>query len=130
MSYQRVPQDPYPPPGYGSPYPPPHPSAPPPPPYEGYPPGPPPPPGYPYPPPPHPGYQGYFNEGYPPPPPPPHPPQPYQVYHCEHYQSQDQTGCFSFLQGWYVISLSALMGFALLVRMFIYARAHIGSSFI
>ncbi|GFY83203.1 hypothetical protein Acr_02g0014430 [Actinidia rufa] len=81
MSYQKVPQEPYPPPGYGSTYPPPgYPSAPPapgpppPPQYEGYAP-PPPPPAYPYPAPPQPGYQGYFSQGYPapPPPPPPHP---------------------------------------------------------
>ncbi|XP_038700892.1 cysteine-rich and transmembrane domain-containing protein WIH1-like [Tripterygium wilfordii] len=100
MSYQRVPQERYPPPEYSSPYPPPpgYPSAPPPP-YEGYPSSPL---GYPaYPPPPRPpyeGYQGYFNGGYPPPL--PQPPQQYQHYHCEHYQYQDLgTGCFSFLQG-------------------------------
>ncbi|KAG9141935.1 hypothetical protein Leryth_009287 [Lithospermum erythrorhizon] len=84
MSYQKVPQDPYPPPGYGSVYPPPqpppppgYPSAPPVNPYEGY----PPPPQYHHhhhqPPPPY-AYQGYFNPGcgHPPPPPPPH---------CDHY---------------------------------------------
>uniref|UniRef100_A0A6N2MVJ4 Rhodopsin n=1 Tax=Salix viminalis TaxID=40686 RepID=A0A6N2MVJ4_SALVM len=60
MSYQKVPHDPYAPPGYP-------PSAPPPPPHEGYP--PPPPPGYPgYPPPGPPPH-----EGYPPPPPPGYP---------------------------------------------------------
>uniref|UniRef100_A0A6N2MYA7 Rhodopsin n=1 Tax=Salix viminalis TaxID=40686 RepID=A0A6N2MYA7_SALVM len=86
MSYQKVPHDPYAPPGYP-------PSAPPPPPHEGYP--PPPPPGYPgYPPPgppPHEGYpppgpprgyQGYFAEGYPPP---PAPPQYQQCCHYEHH---------------------------------------------
>lgn len=94
MSYQRAPQQPYPPPGY--PPPPGFPSAPPPP-YEGYPPPPPPYDGYPPPPPPppphgYPGYQGYFSEGYPPP-----PPQQYQHCHHEHYQNQDP-GCTSFLQ--------------------------------
>ncbi|GFY83207.1 proline-rich family protein [Actinidia rufa] len=105
MSYQKVPQEPYPPPGYGSTYPPPgYPSAPPapgpppPPQYEGYAP-PPPPPAYPYPAPPQPGYQGYFSQGYPAPPPPP-PPQPYQVYHCDHYHYQDQNCCSSFVRGW------------------------------
>ncbi|CAA2982833.1 Hypothetical predicted protein [Olea europaea subsp. europaea] len=96
MSYQKVPQEPYPPPGYGT-YPPPgYPSAPPQPPYEGY---PYPPPGY-YPPPQRPGdsYQGYFNQGYPPPPPPPQ----YQVPHCEHHHNDGDTGCTSFLRGWYV----------------------------
>ncbi|KAI8541264.1 hypothetical protein RHMOL_Rhmol08G0048300 [Rhododendron molle] len=107
MSYQNVPQEPYPPPGYGSttyyPSAPPAPGPPPPPPpqYDGYgAPPPPPQPGYPYPPPPYPGYQGYFSQGYPPPPPPPQPPQPYQIYHCEHYQYQQESGCFSFLRGW------------------------------
>lgn len=90
--------------GYGTQYP--APSAPPPPGYPGYE-GYPPPQGYggggygqqhhrPG------GYQGYFNDGYPPPPPPPPPPQPYphtQVYHCEHYHRQED-GCFSFLKGW------------------------------
>ncbi|XP_058093032.1 protein CYSTEINE-RICH TRANSMEMBRANE MODULE 13-like isoform X2 [Magnolia sinica] len=46
MSYDRVPNESYPPPGYAPPYPPP--------------------PGYPTPPPPPPAYQGYFQEGYPP----------------------------------------------------------------
>ncbi|KAJ4961042.1 hypothetical protein NE237_020952 [Protea cynaroides] len=99
MSYERVPQQTYPPPGYSSPYPPPQQSypqpygvypPPPPPGYPGYP--PPPPPGNQgYPPPPPPGYQGYFNEGYPPPPQqfPPH----------QQYQYNDQSGCFSVLQG-------------------------------
>ncbi|KAG5534666.1 hypothetical protein RHGRI_022705 [Rhododendron griersonianum] len=104
MSYQNVPQEPYPPPGYGSttyyPSAPPAPG-PPPPQYDGYgAPPPPPQPGYPYPPPPYPGYQGYFSQGYPPPPPPPQSPQPYQIYHCEHYQYQHESGCFSFLRGW------------------------------
>ncbi|CAK7328381.1 unnamed protein product [Dovyalis caffra] len=106
MSYQKVPHEPYPPPGYSSPYPPPgySPSAPPPPPYEGYPlPGaPPPPPGYPgYPPPGPPrGYQGYFAEGYPPPPPPPPgPPQYQQCYHYEHHSYEDD-GCSSMFRGW------------------------------
>uniref|UniRef100_A0A7N2QZL4 Uncharacterized protein n=1 Tax=Quercus lobata TaxID=97700 RepID=A0A7N2QZL4_QUELO len=106
MSYQRAPQEPYPPPGYGYPYPPPppqgYPSAPP---YDGYPPPPPanPPPGYPGYPPPQPptyeGYQGYFAQGYQHPPPPP-PPQQYQQYHCEHHHYDDQPGCLSFLRGW------------------------------
>ncbi|KAB5516210.1 hypothetical protein DKX38_026858 [Salix brachista] len=119
MSYQKVPHDPYAPPGYSSPYPPPGypPSAPPPPPHEGYPPPPgypgyppqgppphegyppPPPPGYPgYPPPGPPrGYQGYFAEGYPPP---PAPPQYQQCCHYEHHHYQDNyDGCSSFLRG-------------------------------
>ncbi|KAI3457786.1 hypothetical protein Pfo_014449 [Paulownia fortunei] len=100
MSYQKVPQQNYPPPGYGTVYPQPagYPSAPPQPPHEGYPYPPPPPSGYPYPPPPQPGggYQGYFNQGYPLPPPPPPP----QVYHCEHHHHDDGSGCTSFLRGW------------------------------
>ncbi|KAF9663510.1 hypothetical protein SADUNF_Sadunf17G0058000 [Salix dunnii] len=99
MSYQKVPHDPYAPPGYSSSYPPPGypPSAPPPPPHEGYP--PPPPPGYPgYPPPGPPrGYQGYFAEGYPPP---PAPPQYQQCCHYEHHHFQDNyDGCSSFIRG-------------------------------
>ncbi|KAK9669843.1 hypothetical protein RND81_13G158600 [Saponaria officinalis] len=106
MSYQRVPEDFYPSPGYGTQYPPP--TAPPPP---GYPAGPPPPPpplgydGYPPLPPGFPpsqynhqpipgGYQGYFNDVYPPPPPYPRT----EVYHCEHYEHHDD-GCLSFLKG-------------------------------
>ncbi|KAK2666045.1 hypothetical protein Ddye_004619 [Dipteronia dyeriana] len=112
MSYQRPHNEPYPPPGYSSPYPPPgYPSAPPPPPppYEGY-----PPPGYPYhppppPPPPRPyeGYQGYFADGYPP----GHP----QYQHCQyevehhHHRNQSDSGCFSFLQGWYVSIFSVFL---------------------
>ncbi|KAJ4729528.1 hypothetical protein OWV82_002299 [Melia azedarach] len=108
MSYQRPPNDPYPPPGYSAAYPPPqgYPSSAPPPPYEGY---APPSQGYPYAPPPPPGgprpyegYQGYFAEGYPPPP--PRPGQPQYPQHCHyehyHYENQSATGCFSFLQGW------------------------------
>jgi len=113
-NYQRAPQDPYPPP-YGTPYPPPHgypitqpppgyPSAPPPPSYEGYP--PPPPPGYATYPPQHPpqyqSYQGYFNDGYPPP-----------NYHCHHVQhhchdNDHGSGCASFFQGWYVFSYHSI----------------------
>ncbi|KAK6256214.1 hypothetical protein QUC31_017933 [Theobroma cacao] len=128
MSYQRVPQDPYPPPGYASPYsappPPGYPSAPPRPPtlppYEGYPP-PPLPPGYPpypqRPGQPYEGYQGYFAEGYPPPPPPPPPGHP-QYQHCHHYehhhyQDQSDAGCFSFLQGWYAFFVSFLFSFVI-----------------
>ncbi|GMY13000.1 serine/threonine-protein kinase ATM-like [Fagus crenata] len=101
MSYQKAPQEPYPPPGYGYPYPPPppqgYPSAPP---YEAYPPPPPghTPPGYPGYPPPQPptyeGYQGYFAH-----PPPPQPPQQYQHYHCDHHHYEQNTGCASFLRG-------------------------------
>ncbi|KAK8664086.1 hypothetical protein V6N13_083889 [Hibiscus sabdariffa] len=107
MSYQRAPQDPYPPPGY-NPYSPPatdgYPSAPPPPSFEGY-----PPPGYPaFPPqpspqPPYEGYQGYFAQGYPPPPPGGGHPQYQQCqpqYERYDYQEdQSGAGCFSFLQG-------------------------------
>ncbi|OVA09641.1 hypothetical protein BVC80_9101g174 [Macleaya cordata] len=50
------------------------PYSPPPPSYEGY--------------PPPPGYQGYFNDGPPPPP--------------EYQQEQDDSGCCSFLKGWYI----------------------------
>ncbi|KAI5428031.1 hypothetical protein KIW84_033155 [Lathyrus oleraceus] len=91
-----------PPPGYES-YPPPPPpgyegySPPPPPGYEGY--SPPPPPGYAttYPPP-HPQYQtyqGYFNNGYPPP--------NYNCHHVQHHCHEDNNNsCFSsFFQGWY-----------------------------
>ncbi|KAK8619029.1 hypothetical protein V6N13_132998 [Hibiscus sabdariffa] len=117
MSYHRVHQDLYPPPGY-NPYSPPTPpppegyaSAPPAPSYEAYPPPPPQPAGYPYPPPPPPkhqppyeGYQGYFAEGYPPPPGAGGHPQYQQCHHhCEqyHYQEdQSRAGCFSFLQAW------------------------------
>ncbi|XP_039033997.1 basic salivary proline-rich protein 2-like isoform X1 [Hibiscus syriacus] len=111
MSYQRVPQDPYPPPGYNPYFPPPppegHPSAPPPPSFDGYP--PPPPSGFPaYPPPeppqqpPYEGYQGYFAEGYPPPPGgnPQYQqchPQQYEQYHYQ--EDQSDAGCFAFLQG-------------------------------
>ncbi|KAK8485136.1 hypothetical protein V6N11_051248 [Hibiscus sabdariffa] len=118
MSYQRVHQDLYPPPGY-NPYSPPPPegyaSAPPAPSYEAYPPLPPQPAGYPYPPPPpkhqppYEGYQGYFAEGYPPPPGGGGHPQYQQCHHhCEqyHYQEdQSRAGCFSFLQAWSVCLL-------------------------
>ncbi|CAL9214756.1 unnamed protein product [Arabidopsis halleri] len=107
MSYDKVPPESYPPPGYQSHYPPPgYPSAPPPPGYpsppshhEGYPP-PQPHGGYqPYPPPssrPYEGgYQGYFaGGGYPhqhhgPPPPPP--PQNYNHCHHDHYHNQSRS---------------------------------------
>ncbi|KAJ0111460.1 hypothetical protein Patl1_02560 [Pistacia atlantica] len=97
LSYHRPPNDPYASQGYSAPYPPP-------PPYEGYPP-PLPPPGFPNPPPgqcPYEGYQGYFAEGYPPPP--PRAGQPQYYYEHYHYQNND-TGCTSFLQGWYVYIL-------------------------
>ncbi|AAF78486.1 Contains weak similarity to GATA-6 DNA-binding protein from Homo sapiens gb/X95701. ESTs gb/N38392, gb/AI998367, gb/H36135, gb/Z26200 come from this gene [Arabidopsis thaliana] len=113
MSYDRVPPESYPPPGYQSHYPPPgYPSAPPPPGYpsppshhEGYPPpqpygGYPPPSSRPY----EGGYQGYFaGGGYPhqhhgPPPPPP--PQNYDHCHHDHHHYQDSdSGCFSFIRG-------------------------------
>ncbi|ESR52079.1 hypothetical protein CICLE_v10032964mg [Citrus x clementina] len=90
MSYHPVPHDsPCPPPGQPpSPYPP-QPDFPP----------PQPPVGQPFPPPPPPGYQGYFNEVYPPPPP---APQPSQDDH------QNDTGCCSCLKGWYAIPLDCL----------------------
>ncbi|KAH9624332.1 hypothetical protein KSS87_001829 [Heliosperma pusillum] len=124
MSYQGIPHDSYPPPGYGTQYPPPTappPTAPPPP---GYPLGapPPPPPGYQAYPPPLPhgytppqynqqqrsgGYQGYFNDGYPP----YQPPQSYpptQVYHCDHYHNNHEDGCLSFLKGCVLVSILTL----------------------
>ncbi|KAI5651056.1 hypothetical protein M9H77_37061 [Catharanthus roseus] len=129
MSYQKFPHGPYPPPGQSSPYPPPgFPSAPPgpyegyPPPasYEGYPP-PPPQPGYPYPPPrPADGYQGYFNQGYPP---------PYQVHHVDHHHSDDDSGC-SFLRGWYVsLSSSSLFCFSGFDGLSFYDYRAIGCSY-
>ncbi|CAH8388998.1 unnamed protein product [Eruca vesicaria subsp. sativa] len=112
MSYEKVPPESYPPPGYQSHYPPPgYPSAPPPPGYpppqhEGYPPPQPhgyPPPqshGYPPYPPPRPyegGYQGYFAGNYPPPPPPQQCNHYQQDHH--HYQDSNSDGS-SFLRGW------------------------------
>ncbi|CAM8950947.1 unnamed protein product [Rhodiola kirilowii] len=104
MSYNHVHvshvrnDDPFPPPGSGYPGPFPGPG--------GFNPGGPPPPGnfQPSPPPPPPpgrydydGYQGYFDQGYPPPPPRPLPPQHYNHYQ-QPYNYDYDNGCDSFLR--------------------------------